>query len=80
MEMENSMTNKATVKMPKQKLSPISLVFDWSGPELSPTEQRYIKIVLLILEKELLSPSVTKVYKTELMNRLKFLTERITGT
>ena len=80
MEMENSMTNKATVKMPKQKLSPISLVFDWSGPKLSSAENQYIKVLILILKKELLSPSVTKVYKTELMNRLKFLTERITGT
>ena len=55
--------NKATVKSPK----------------LSPTEQQYIKVLVTILGKELRSPSVTKTYKMELINRLKFLVERITG-
>jgi len=58
----------------------LRIVFDWSGPKLSSAEHQYIKVLILILKKELLSPSVTKVYKTELINRLKFLTERITGT
>ena len=49
------------------------------SPKLSPTEQQYIKILVLILGKELRSPSVTKTYKMELINRLKFLVERITG-
>jgi len=49
-------------------------------PKLSSTEQQYIKVLVMILGKELLNPSVTKTYKMELINRLKFLTERITGT
>ena len=57
--------NKSTVKL---------------QPKLSLAEQQYIKVLVLILRKELLSPSVTKTYKMELINRLKFLAERITGT
>ena len=50
------------------------------SPKLSPTEHQYIKVLVMILGKELLSPSATKAYKMELINRLKFLAEHITGT
>ena len=38
------------------------------SPKFSPTEQQYIKVLVLILGKELRSPSVTKTYKMELIN------------